>query len=87
MDRAPLIKHLSPRQFEAVRLVCEHGLSYDQTARTMGISTQTIKNHLTEVRTRVGAPATTVVCRYYGEWKERNRNDGPSVTAARANEV
>jgi DNA-binding CsgD family transcriptional regulator len=45
---------LTPRQVEVVRLACL-GLTAKETARQLGISKNTVDEHLSEARRRVGA--------------------------------
>lgn len=58
---AGAIPHLAPREFEALRLYAA-GLPLKSVARRMGISPETVKDHLMRVRRRyqeVGRPAVT----------------------------
>lgn len=58
---ADSIPHLAPREFEALRLYAA-GLPLKSVARRMGISPETVKDHLMRVRRRyqeVGRPAST----------------------------
>ncbi|MFL6117959.1 MAG: response regulator transcription factor [Catenulispora sp.] len=51
-------EHLTPRQTEVVRLAVQ-GLTAKQTASKLGISKNTVDEHLREARRRVGAPSKT----------------------------
>ena len=52
---------LTPRERDVVQFVLE-GRSSKQIARTLGIAEQTVKNHLHNVMTRVGASSRVQLC-------------------------
>lgn len=45
----PATLGLTPRQFEIVRLLIHHGLTNDEIAMKLGITEQTVKNHLSVI--------------------------------------
>lgn len=52
--------YLSPRQYEIVRLLVD-GYTQRAVAHALGLSLQTVKNHLYEARHRVGVETTAQV--------------------------
>lgn len=59
---------LTERQWEVVRLVGGHGLSYKRVGRRLGISYATVRWHATEARNRAGldmAPYRAVLHLWY----------------------
>lgn len=48
----PATLGLTPRQFEVVRLLVHHGLTNDEIAVQLGITEQTVKNHLSVIFNR-----------------------------------
>lgn len=56
----PMILTLTPRQRQAVELAAQ-GLSYREIGDALGISDQTVKNHLRDARDRNGM-STIALC-------------------------
>jgi len=62
------IADLTPREQDVVRHRCgPMELTRDETARVMGITEQTVKNHGTAIIRKLGVISFYGVCRLYGE--------------------
>ena len=62
------LDRLTPRHRELLDAICRHGDSYKIAGRRLGISDQTVKNHLTNMRAKTGL-STAQMCRELGEKK------------------
>lgn len=76
MSSAPRFRHklprivgidgLTPRQLEVLDGRCLGGLTNAEIAYALGITESTVKNHVTDIRTRLHRPSMYQVCYVYG---------------------
>lgn len=60
-------KTITPRQREIMQLVCADGMSGQETGYVLGISGQTVKNHITPLLRLLGEGSMNRVCYRYGQ--------------------
>ncbi len=63
---------LTKRQLEVLELGCAQGMSNPQTAATLGISDQTVKNHLTAAYRTLDCRGARYACFLFGVFRERH---------------
>jgi RNA polymerase sigma factor (sigma-70 family) len=61
------ISRLTPRELEVARLVYQ-GLLNKEIARELGISQQTVKNHVSAIISKLSVGSRTEVARSYGAY-------------------